>query len=70
MSDRNVETVYSEDVSSGMGHVRYFVNGQPLSHEADNLDDAGEWREISHDEFFAKPRELLCKRCAPEVPHG
>ncbi len=68
MTDREVRTIYTEDVSSGMGHVRLVVNGQSMTSEADNLDDAGEYREITSEEFFAKPRDLLCLRCVPVDP--
>lgn len=67
MPDRDVQTIYTEDVSSGMGHVRLRVNEAFLTDERDNLDDAGEYREITEAEFLAKPIHLLCQRCAPRL---
>lgn len=65
MNERDVQTVYTEDVSSGRVHARLLVNGQLLTDERDNLDDAGEYRTLDSIEGVAPDR--LCQRCFPRV---
>lgn len=67
MTERNVRTVYTEDLSSGRVHARMVVDGALLTDERDNLDDAGEYREITAEEALAKPAEFRCERCFPEA---
>lgn len=65
--ERDVMTVYTEDVSTGRVHIRIHVDGALLTDERDNLDDAGEFREIGEAEAMAKPADLRCQRCFPTL---
>lgn len=70
MPDYNVERIITEDVSSGMIHLRLKVNGKMYSHEGCNLDDAGAYRVLP-----ALPEDmeaaLFCRNDFPEMhdPH-
>jgi hypothetical protein len=61
-----VEYVITQDLSSGRVHKRISTSSGYLTHEADNLDDAGEFRVITDEEFAVLPPEAICKRCWPE----
>lgn len=66
-AERDVRTIYTRDESSGMVHARVYLADALLSDEACNLDDAGDWREITEAEMRATHRDRRCKRCIPEV---
>jgi hypothetical protein len=58
--------VLTQDISSGRVHKRIPSSGGYLSHEADNLDDAGQFRVLTESEFEDIPADGRCKRCFPE----
>ena len=61
-----VETL-TRDLSSGRIHRRTLVDGKPMSFEADNLDQAGDFEEVDATALQnAEPGEL-CERCFPDV---
>lgn len=64
--DREVSRVITRDRSSGRVHVRLFVNGQPLTDERCNLDDAGAYEVVPDEAIAELDRDALCRRCFPE----
>lgn len=67
------DVVLTQDISSGRVHKRvsatptnpaYGTNALLMSHEADNLDDAGEFR-VLPDIGHAQQPMSLCQRCFP-----
>lgn len=64
MNERNVETVYTRDRSSGRIHARTRVNGQLMSDERCNLDDAGAYDVVTEAEAMAPDAD----RCAYDFP--
>ena len=65
MTEREARTIYTRDRSSGTIHARLVVDGRTLSDERDNLDDAGEWDEVTKDQAMAAPADERCQRCFP-----
>lgn len=66
MTDRDVKSVITRDRSSQTVHLRLYVNGQLMSDEQDNLDDAGEYDVLQTIENI--PDVDLCQRCFPRDP--
>lgn len=60
------EYVITEDVSSGRVHKRIPSGRGYMTHEADNLDNAGPFRIITEEQFRELPPDKVCKRCWPE----
>jgi hypothetical protein len=56
--------VYTRDRSSGRIHER---DEMGRTHEADNLDDAGAFEELTVEEFTNAEPDQLCKRCFPDA---
>lgn len=67
MTESDVRTVYIRDDSSGRIHARVYVDGNLLSDERDNADDAGSWHQILQEDAMDAPEEFRCKRCFPET---
>lgn len=55
--------IYRRDLSSGMVHE---ADDEGRTHEADNLDQAGEYEVISAEEAAATPLARKCRRCFPQ----
>ncbi len=55
--------ILTRDLSSGRIHKR---TEDGRTHEADNLDDAGEYEVITPEQLAEAEPEQLCERCFPE----
>lgn len=60
--------VLTEDLSSGRVHKRYPTESGYAVHEADNLDDAGDFRVVNEANAFRIAADRWCKRCFPDGP--
>ncbi len=71
------EVVLTQDISSGKIHKRQRGPGGDLTYEADNLDQAGDYRIVDWDVLDTAEPGQLCERCfdlndlaAPPVEEG
>lgn len=61
------DDVLTRDLSSGRIHRRIRIGDNLASIEADNLDDAGEYEEITAQQLADAEVGQLCERCFPPV---
>ncbi len=64
------EVVLTQDISSGKIHKRQRGPGGDLTYEADNLDEAGDYRIVSWDVLETADPDQLCARCFPVDQSG